>query len=223
MLGVVPYKVYVLTKVHLPEVLALQEVVMEALPNKDTLQPLSEDEFLYMLEGNGLLIGVYIEDKLIAFRAVVVPKIDEEHLGYDLGLVEESDLQRIMYQEISNVHPNYRGHGLQKTMAKVIMGQIEPSKFDYLCTTVMPYNIASLKDKFSQGFYIIALKTIYGGKLRYVFAHDLQKEPQYEEETIIISMGDREGQQQLLKQGYVGVLMKQVDDDWFVEYRRQVK
>ncbi len=37
----------------------------------------------------GYLIGAFVENQLIAFRAVVVPEIDEEHLGYDLGLVEE--------------------------------------------------------------------------------------------------------------------------------------
>lgn len=223
LLDEVPYKVYVLSKNELPEVLSLQDVVYEALPNKEILQPLSEEEFSYIVSGHGLLIGAYVNEKLIAFRAVVVPKIDEEHLGYDLGLTEESDLKRIMYQEISNVHPDYRGYGLQKTLAKVIMQQIDKNKFDYLCTTVMPYNIPSLKDKFSQGFYIIGVKYIYGGKLRYVFALNLQKRTQFEKEAIEISMGDIEGQQNLLKDGFVGVLMKPKEDDWVVEYCKLIK
>lgn len=221
LLGETSYEVIKLSTTELPEILVLQEVVMETLPDKDILQPLSEEEFLYMLNGNGLLIGAYVDGKLIAFRAVVVPKINEEHLGYDLGLEDESELKRILYQEISNVHPLYRGHGLQKILANVIMQQIDTSKFDYLCSTVMPYNIASLKDKFVQGFYIIAIKQIYGGKLRYVFALNLQKKPQYDDsETIEISMGDIEGQEHLLKQGFVGVVMKSVGQDWFVEYKK---
>ncbi|WP_235801788.1 GNAT family N-acetyltransferase [Ureibacillus manganicus] len=215
-----PFEVKQLGTSDLHEILSLQEVVMEALPDKDILQPLSEEEFLYILNGNGLLIGAYVDKQLIAFRAVVVPKIDEHHLGYDLGFVEEHDLKRIMYQEISNVHPLYRGHGLQKTLAKVIMSQIDTSKYDYICSTVMPYNIASLKDKFVQGFYIVAIKHIYGGKLRYVFALGLKNETQYENETIAISMGDIEGQEDLIKQGYVGVSMKQVDEDWFVHFKK---
>ncbi len=103
------------------------------------------------------------------------------------------------------------------------MNQIDKSKFDYICATVMPYNIASLKDKFVQGFYIVAIKHIYGGKLRYVFALDLQNKPQYDEDSFEISMSDIEGQEQLLKQGYVGVVMKQVGEDWFVEYKKSVK
>ena len=215
-----PFEVIQLGTEHLQGILAMQELVMEALPDKDILQPLSDEEFLYILGGNGLLIGAYVENQLIAFRAVIVPKIDEHHLGYDLGLVQEEDLKRIMYQEISNVHPMYRGYGLQKTLAKVIMSQIDTSKFDYICSTVMPYNIASLKDKFVQDFYIVAIKHIYGGKLRYVFALNLKNATQYEHETVEISMGDIEGQEKLIEQGYVGVSMKQVDEDWYVTFKK---
>lgn len=215
------YYVKILNKSDLPKVLALQEVVYEALPNKDILQPLSEEEFLVMLKGDGLLIGTFVGEKLIAFRGVVAPKIDEEHLGYDIGLVKESDLKRVLYQEISNVHPDYRGYGLQKTLAKVIMRQIDMNQYDYLAATVMPYNIASLKDKFAQGFYIVSLKYIYGGKLRYVFALDLREEPNYEDEPVTISMGDVESQQRLLQEGFIGVEMKPLGNDWVVIYKKK--
>lgn len=215
------YYVKILNKSDLPKVLALQEVVYEALPDKDILQPLSEEEFLVMLKGDGLLIGAFVGEKLIAFRGVVAPKIDEEHLGYDIGLVKESDLKRVLYQEISNVHPDYRGHGLQKTLAKVIMRQIDMNQYDYLAATVMPYNIASLKDKFAQGFYIVSLKYTYGGKLRYVFALDLREEPNYEDEPVTISMGDVESQQRLLQEGFIGVEMKPLGNDWVVIYKKK--
>ena len=44
----------------------------------------------------------------------------------------------------------------------------ENSKYDYVCCTVAPFNIPSLKDKFSQGMEIAALKEKYGGSMRYV-------------------------------------------------------
>ncbi|SOC10789.1 hypothetical protein SAMN05880501_10640 [Ureibacillus xyleni] len=219
LLGDKPFYVSVLNKSHLSEVLTLQEIVCEALIDKNILQPLSEEEFEFILDGNGIMIGAYADDKLIGFRALLIPPIDEEHLGYDIGL-EKSELKRVLYQEISSVDPNYRGFGLQKTLATVIMKQIDTTAFDYVATTVMPYNIASLKDKFSQGFYIVALKYIYGGKLRYVFALDLRGEPHYEEEIVTISMGDVEAQQRLLLEGFVGVQMKQLADDWVVEYKK---
>ncbi|RHW35786.1 GNAT family N-acetyltransferase [Lysinibacillus yapensis] len=219
-LGTQPYHVKVLEQSHLPQILDLQKTVFDALSNKDILQPLSEEEFLFILEEHGLLIGAFVEEQLIAFRAVLVPEIDDDHLGYAIGLVDESELKRVLYQEISNVHPDYRGHGLQKALAKVIMQQIDTKDFDYLAATVMPYNIASLKDKFSQGFYIVNLKYAYGGKLRYVFALDLRQQPLFEQDTITVSMGDIELQQRLIQEGYVGIAMKQSADDWVVEYSK---
>lgn len=222
-LGESQFAVKVLDKSYLSKILALQEVVCDALPNKDILQPLTEEEFLYILDGKGLLIGAFVdEEQLIAFRAVLIPEIDEEHLGYTIGLVNESDLNRVLYQEISSVHPDYRGYGLQKILAKVIMQQIETKDFDYLAATVMPYNIASLKDKFSQGFYIVGLKYAYGGKLRYVFALNLHDRLQYDAKKVTISMGDVEAQHRLLQEGFVGVAMKPLADDWVVEYQKPI-
>ena len=220
LLGERPFEVKVLDQSYLSDILALQKVVCDALPNKDILQPLSGEEFLYILDGKGLLLGAFVDEQLVAFRAVLIPEIDDEHLGYAIGLVDESDLKRVLYQEISNVHPDFRGYGLQKTLAKVIMQQIDTNEFDYIAATVMPYNIASLKDKFSQGFYIVGLKYAYGGKLRYVFALDLQEQPQYEDEKVTILMGDVEAQQRLLQEGFVGVAMKPLADDWAVEYQK---
>lgn len=219
-LGEKIFKVVVLTKGSIAPILSLQQIVCDALHEKNILQPLSEGEFLSSLNGNGLMIGAFVEEELIAFRALLVPGQGDEHLGYDLGLVDEVELARFLYQEISNVHSNYRGFGLQKTLAKVIMEQVDTLSFDYVCATVMPYNIASLKDKFSQGMYAEALEYKDGGKIRYVFAKRLGVEAVFENESIIKLMGDIEGQQELLKNGYVGVTMKQVEDDWVVEYKK---
>ncbi|MGE7665411.1 GNAT family N-acetyltransferase [Ureibacillus composti] len=219
-IGDKPFKVHLLNQDHLPQIVSVQEDVYNALPDKNSLQPLSNEELLYILNGNGIMIGAFINEELIAFRALLIPIIDEEHLGYDIGLTEESDLKRVLYQEISNVHPNYRGFGLQKTLAIVIMQQVDPSAFDVVCATVMPYNIASLKDKFSQGMHVAALKYKYNGKLRYVFAKPLHTEIEYEDEVISKAMSDVKGQQALVKNGYFGVSMKQVDHDWVVEYRK---
>lgn len=222
-LGEKRYEVFLLNKTHLDEIMALQQKVYEALPNQKILQPLTEEELLFILNGQSKMIGAYVDEKLIAFRALLVPEIDEEHLGYDVGLKKAEELQRVLYQEISNVDPDFRGFGLQKTLANVIMNVIDQTKFDYVCATVAPYNIPSLKDKFSQGMYIVALKNKYGGKLRYTFAKQLHIKEELENTSVFKSMGDTEGQQSLLQQGYIGIAMKQENDDWFVEYKKKVE
>lgn len=220
MLGETPFFVIKLTLQHLQQIEELQVEVYEALADQSILQPLSTEEFQYILNGHGMMIGAYVEEELIAFRALLNPPIDEEHLGYDCGIAE-NEFQRVLYQEISNVSPKYRGYGLQKTLATVVMENIDLEKYDYVCSTVKPYNIPSLKDKFSQDLVIKGLKIKYVDKLRYIFYKDLRQEmsPNFTEKQVI-SMGDTTAQQQLLKQGFLGTSMFEENNDWFVVYEK---
>ncbi|KXY02567.1 N-acetyltransferase [Bacillus paranthracis] len=216
------FHVTLLSLEHIEQILLLQNVVVEALEDKSRLQPLSQEEFQYILEGNGMMIGAFIKNELIAFRALLVPPIDDEHLGLDIGL-PESELHRVIYQEISNVHPNYRGNGIQKILATVIMDELqkENSKYDYVCCTVAPFNIPSLKDKFAQGMEIAALKEKYGGSLRYVFVKELSGNNERDWTDIkSIPMTNAGGQQALLSEGYRGYEMEKVDGDFVVKFGR---
>jgi len=217
-----PFQVTLLSLKHIEQILSLQNVVVEALEDKSRLQPLSLEEFQYILEGNGMMIGAFIENELIAFRALLVPPIDEEHLGLDIG-IPESELHRVIYQEISNVHPNCRGNGMQKILAKVIMDELqkEDSKYDYVCCTVAPFNIPSLKDKFAQGMEIAALKEKYGGSMRYVFVKELRGNKERDWTDVkSIPMSDAGGQQALLSDGYHGYDLEQMDEDFIVKFGR---
>ncbi|MDV6039345.1 GNAT family N-acetyltransferase [Bacillus sp. SM-B1] len=216
------FHVTLLSLKHIDQILSLQNVVVEALEDKSRLQPLSLEEFQYILEGNGMMIGAFIENELIAFRALLVPPIDDEHLGLDIGL-PESELHRVIYQEISNVHPNWRGNGMQKILATVIMDKLqkEDSKYDYVCCTVAPFNIPSLKDKFAQGMEISALKEKYGGSLRYVFVKELREDNERDWTDIkSVPMNNAGGQQALLSEGYRGFEMEKVDGDFIVKFGR---
>lgn len=216
------FHVTLLSLEHIEQILLLQNVVVEALEDKSRLQPLSQEEFQYILEGNGMMIGAFIKNELIAFRALLVPPIDDEHLGLDIGL-PESELHRVIYQEISNVHPNWRGNGMQKILATVIMDELqkEDSKYDYVCCTVAPFNIPSLKDKFAQGMEIAALKEKYGGSLRYVFVKELREDNERNWTDIkSIPMNNAGGQQALLSEGYRGYEMEKVDGDFVVKFGR---
>lgn len=216
------FHVTLLSLEYIEQILLLQNVVVEALEDKSRLQPLSQEEFQYILEGNGMMIGAFIENELIAFRALLVPPIDDEHLGLDIGL-PESELHRVIYQEISNVHPNCRGNGMQKILATVIMDELqkEDSKYDYVCCTVAPFNIPSLKDKFAQGMKIAALKEKYGGSMRYVFVKELREDNERDWTDIkSIPMNNAGGQQALLSEGYRGYKMEKVDEDFVVKFGR---
>lgn len=220
MLGDTPFSVRRLSIVDIAAIENVQQDVITALEDKKILQPLTLEELQFLLGDHGVMVGAFVGEELIAFRALLEPPLDDEHLGRDAGLAEHV-LPRVAYQEISAVHPNYRGYGLQRTLAQVVMQELDRTRFDYICATVMPFNIASLKDKFAQGMRVVALKLKYGGKLRYVFMKDLREEKERPfNETARIQMADTEAQQALLKDGWLGVRMLQENDAWFVEYKK---
>ena len=201
------YEVTNLEEQHIEQILQLQQKVIHALPDKKVLQPLAKEEFL--------------KEQLIAFRALLVPpENDPEHLGLDAGV---TDLSTVIYQEISNVDPMYRGNKLQQKLAQILMEQLkkESHQYRYVCCTVAPFNYPSLKDKFAQDMQIIDLKEKYGGSLRYVFMKDLQAAKVVQQgEVIEIKMDDITKQQQYLQSGWRGVKMTIAEQETKVVYAR---
>lgn len=204
---------------NLSSILSLQQIVISALPDKSLLQPLTEEEFLFILNGNGSMIGAFHENKLIAFRAMLVPEIDDDHLGRDAGL-NEDDLSAVLYSEISNVDPAYRGNGLQQILGKLLMEIVDRKRFQYICATVAPFNIASLKDKFSLGMHIISLKVKYGNLLRYTMMKDLRIHVTdvKGKETVRVDMDDISRQQSFIEDGWIGIGIEESAGTWKVLY-----
>ena len=195
----------------------LQKIVVDTLDDASILQPLNHDELKNILNGNGRMLGAFVNEQLIACRALLFPFEDEEeHLGLD---AKAADLSRVLYQEVSFVLPTYRGYGLQRKLGERIMQLIDPKAFDLVCATVKPFNIASLKDKFGQNLVVVALKLKYGGKLRYVFAKHLHEQIAVEAEEVVICMSDIEKQQQLLTQNYIGTKLTKLNDEWAITYQ----
>ncbi|WHY01202.1 GNAT family N-acetyltransferase [Neobacillus sp. DY30] len=220
--GNIPFKVRKLAVEDLIEILEVQKQVIQAMEAPGILQPLTKDEYQYILEGKGLMIGAFAGTKLIAFRALLIPPMDEDHLGRDIGLPEH-ELPKVLYQEISNVLPKFRGNNLQKTLAALIMDELgrENQQFRYICCTVAPFNIPSLKDKFAQGMQIAALKEKYGGSLRYIFVKDLKETEEQTvsfRESLTINMDDIEAQQKLIEQGWRGIKMEEAGGTYWVYY-----
>jgi len=204
----------------LPDLLALQKVAIAHLESKDVLQPSSVEELEFIFSGHGFILGLFDGKRLIAFRVMVVLPLDVDHLGLDAGLPKDR-LERVIYQDLSIVHPDYRGKGLQKQMGEMVMAKVDQSRFDYVCATVAPFNIPSLKDKFALGLHIVALKLKYEGKLRYVFMKKLHDEQRIDTslEGRLIAMDDTHLQQQTLSEGFVGVSMLN-ENGWFILYRK---
>ena len=218
-LGEKEYPVRELTTKDINQILDLQSIVIEMLEDRDFLQPLSREE----VEGtvyNRLMVGLFAEKQLVAFRTLQIPVMDEHHLGLDIGL-DKNQLPDVVYQEITIVHPDFRGYGLQKKLGHIVMELLADSPYSIVCATVAPFNIPSLKDKLSQGMKIGALKPKYRNMLRYVFYKNIkEQEDVVYKQQVEVRMADAETQQSLLKDGWVGVEILLKENEWHVVYRK---
>lgn len=206
---------------HVQEMMRLQREVQRAEHNNVSLQPLSEQEFTYILSGNGCIIGIYVNEKIVAFRAMLVPpKDDPEHLGSDAGLLEQ-DLHQVIYSEISVVHPAYRGNRLQTYMGEILFNDVNKKQYTHVAATVAPFNIPSIKDKLALGMEIVGLKEKYHGKLRYIFIYNWEQcEKRLYHKTKIVEMSATKEQATLLKEGYRGVAIERLDNMYQVIYQK---
>lgn len=200
---------------HLEAIEQLQDRVATNLERADQLQKLTHDEIRIILHQE-LFAGVWVAGQLVAARAFLYTPEDEEHLAKDVG-IQKDEWKDVIYSEISLVDPSYQGHGLQKQMGAWWMERLQTSPYRYVCATVAPFNIPSMKDKFQLGMSIGALKVKYGGKLRYIFVHDFHHT--LEVGTVqSVPMADTEEQQRLLASGARGIGMVQQDGVWMVDY-----
>ncbi|SDK41558.1 Acetyltransferase (GNAT) family protein [Jeotgalicoccus aerolatus] len=168
---------------NIEEIMQLQDRVYEVLEQKEVLEKLSKEEMESCLN-QGYVTGVFDNGKLAALRMMYIPSLDEkEHLADDVGVPRD----RSIYSEISLVDPPYRGQGLQTKMGEYLIKQVKESgDFDYIFSTVMPVNLASLKDKFRLGFKIMRTRLKYGGKRRHILYMPLKEELQITGEVLKI-------------------------------------
>lgn len=166
-------KVRKLTVDDLNDIMTLQTLVYEDLQNKMILETIDEPEFTEMIE-QGFIIGVFEEEDLKAIRAMYIPPIDDpEHLAEDGGIKEREE---VIYSEISLIHPDCRGQGLQTKLGRQLVERVQADgRFKHILTTVLPTNIPSLKDKFRLGFKIVNTRIMYGGKYRHVLQLNLNE------------------------------------------------
>ncbi len=202
------YTVGFLSEKHLPLVMNLQEVIIQHLQRRDLLQPFSCDFMRQHMGRQGMVLGVFVEHRLAAFRNIYFPTPGDKewNLGRDLGLPEE-DLTKVANLQMVCVHPDYRGNSLALKMNQVSLGLLrEKGVHRHICATVSPYNIWNLPVLLAGGFRIAALKSKYGGKLRYIVYQDLQRPFLFDDNSAFqVRLDDFNTQKKWLDLGFYGV------------------
>lgn len=103
---------------------------------------------------------------------VVLPGMEEENLGYDIGM-QGRQLYECAIMDTVVVLPEYRGMHLQYEMMQTAERKLHKEGYRYLLCTVHPENKFSRENVKRQGYKKILTKEKYGGFLRDIWMKEL--------------------------------------------------
>ncbi|MCP4110021.1 MAG: hypothetical protein GY749_31615 [Desulfobacteraceae bacterium] len=212
--------VVLLEEKHLPDMMKLQEIIVNNLEDDTLFNPSSAEFLRQHIEIKGKMLGVFAGNELIAYHSLYFPEPDEAdyNMGTDLNL-PESEMNKVANFQNLLVHPEFTKSKLGLNMNKYALQLLEGMKYRHIFATVSPFNISSIKIFFDSGFTIRGLKYKYGNKLRYIFYQDYEKSPELgSEPEISVSNTALEEQQQALKQGYCGIGIRKAGKGFEILY-----
>lgn len=152
---------------------AMSEVIFDALPNKELLIPMTEEEYddTYTDENEDVVYGIFEDKRLIAtssllhdVRAYAINPELEEVLKHPCIEIGES-----------MVLPEFRGNGLMLRLNNLIKDEAKRQGTHYMLATAHPDNIASNTSLKHLGYEVIKEFT-RAGKRRNLLVLDLTKD-----------------------------------------------
>ena len=164
------YRFCVLNTHDIDAVLRVQDETVRHIHDSSLYYPDTRELFEASLSSEGLIIGCFVNDRLVAFRSIWYPRLRPENLGLDIGMRDRSQLALVAHLERACVIPEFTGNRLQMKMTHHAIDMARrTSSFCYLFSTVAPMNYASMHDKFSVDMLILKLVKKYDGYYRYIF------------------------------------------------------
>ena len=156
------FQIKTLTFDHMSDVLNLQDIVMENMPDKSLLFPLSRAELMESLQIDHVS-GAYNKDgSLIAYCVLVANRPGERNLAVDFGAKPEESITF----DIVAVDPQWRGFSLQQRFIDWSLEVANDSGAKYIHATVNPENNHSAQNFIKRGFEVKKTATKYGGLTR---------------------------------------------------------
>lgn len=209
------YTITCLDEQHLPIVMDLQEVIVQNLGRPDLLQSFSYDFMKRHMGRQGAILGLFVENRLVAFRNFYYPDPDDKewNLGLDLQLADE-ELTKVVNLQMVCVHPRFRGNGLALKMNRVALGLLRERGVHYhVCATVSPYNIWNIPILLASGFRIAMLKNKYGGKVRYIAYQNLRNCLKLNDQSAVhVRLEDLDTQKKWFSSGFYGAALYRRED-----------
>lgn len=157
----------------LEAVMELQRKISAAMEQKEWFAETSREENRKFFKAPNLVLGVYDQDRLIAYGSMGFLEEDPENLGWDLEWEKDTVLGCANLDTIV-VDPDYRGCGLQRELIRRCVERAQEEKPEgKILTTICPENVYSMRNAQAEGFEILLRTKKYGGKDRYILGKDL--------------------------------------------------
>lgn len=219
------YKIGLLDDSYIGQMLELQDMVMETLDSSDLYKPDSREFLEKSLDNGAVILGAFIENKLICHRFINFPREEKRNFGRDLNLPKD-ELMHVAHFESTLVHPDYRGNRLQGITFDYAIDLMKRLDYYHICTTISPRNYYSLLNILKKGLFIKKIDKKYvraykedGGKLRFVLHKNLKEEPiKNFDEKIYVDSKNIEKHRELLNTGYIGYRAEKRNDGFGIIY-----
>lgn len=219
-----PYVLRLLDKDDMTAVMQLQSDLIAVMEKQELYVPISEEEMLLLLEGDGEALGLFIDNKMYAACSLLFKVEYKNNMARELGFSDE-ELARVAQLELSLVDLDLRGHKLQYKMAGILADRVQKRKTTrYLFTTVSPFNFPSIETVTSLGLQIARLCKMYYGWDRYVVYRDFINPIKLDtDHPVIVSNLSFAEQQELLNNDYRGFSQFRDEEGIKIMYARMIK
>ncbi len=218
-----PFVLRVLDESDLTAVMELQSNLITFMEKKELYVPISEEEMLLLLEGDGEALGLFIDNKMYAACSLLYKVDYGNNMARELNFDDE-ELARVAQLELSLVDLDLRGHKLQYRMAGILAERVQKRKATrYLFTTVSPFNYPSIETVTSLGLQIARLSKMYYGWDRYVVYRDFINPVELDTNNPVIILNTSFTEQQdLINNGYRGFSQFRDEDGIKIMYAKML-
>ena len=158
------------------------DIIVDLIRNTcNTIEPkewfaADADEYTHRMLTEGKATGyMAIESEsqnLAAIFMTLAPGKSPENLGYDIGLSDDK-IPYVAHMESVVVHPDYRGHKLQRRLMEAAEKDLKAAGYRYLLATIHPENPYSMNNALSLGYQVMRVCEKYGGYLRAILMKEI--------------------------------------------------
>jgi ribosomal protein S18 acetylase RimI-like enzyme len=216
------FSVGILSPKHTEQVVELDAHIIKTLSHPDLYHPPYDQAILQVCLRNGLAIGVWKEQALIAYLLAYYPSEHLDNLGRDVDIPREQLDEVAQFWGIA-VHTAYRHRSLAFELTKSAMHILTAFGYQSIMATCHPENYYSLRNLLQLGFRIRRLKEKYGGKLRYVLCYNSHQDTNSSWSKMVIDSTDFTTQERLLQEGSIGMELLKTEQGYQIVFAKEEK